>query len=204
MTEKRKLLVVYKKRDEIALNFLKKLVETKDDDVDNDKIVGTVDNSVSIIAWTDKEYKDNRKSVTNKTVFLDDVNGAKNLIPIMDIKFRDCGVMYGVAGNQAVVAIDESAIKTNEDFDALQERYNEVLAEVGQEADNNEDLKNRKRARAKHVGAIALTVLNPLAGKLAYDAVKSEMDSIGRLRKMMFMYGLTRFYLDELEGFLNS
>ena len=56
--EKRKLIVVYKKKDELALNYLKKLVETNDDK--DEKIVGPEDNTVSIIDWTEKDYQNNK------------------------------------------------------------------------------------------------------------------------------------------------
>ena len=55
------LIVVYK--DEMLVNQLKKLVETKDD-ISDDEIVGTRDNSVKIVPWTEKVWLDNtnRKS----------------------------------------------------------------------------------------------------------------------------------------------
>ena len=46
---KKTLIVVYK--DELLMNQLKKLVESHDD---NQEIVGTRDNSINIVSWTEK------------------------------------------------------------------------------------------------------------------------------------------------------
>lgn len=45
------LIVVYK--DEMLMNQLKKLVETNDDSESGD-IVGTTDDSINIVSWTEK------------------------------------------------------------------------------------------------------------------------------------------------------
>ena len=49
--ETKTLIVVYK--DELMLNQLKKLIETKDDS-ETDGVVGVTDESVRIVAWTEK------------------------------------------------------------------------------------------------------------------------------------------------------
>ena len=46
------LIVVYK--DEMILNQLKKLIETKDDT--KDLVGGVRDNSINIVAWSEKKY----------------------------------------------------------------------------------------------------------------------------------------------------
>lgn len=50
-TEPQTLVVVCK--DEMLVNHLRKLVETKDDTGEN-SVVGTRDGSVKIVAWTEK------------------------------------------------------------------------------------------------------------------------------------------------------
>lgn len=57
------LLVLYREKDETILYQLKKLVDTKDDDVENEKVVGTEDGSVSIVAWSEKVWLDNKRSI---------------------------------------------------------------------------------------------------------------------------------------------
>lgn len=55
-----KLIVVYK--DELALNQLRKLVETNDDE--DDKIIGTEDETIKIISWNEKMWLSQKKRVT--------------------------------------------------------------------------------------------------------------------------------------------
>lgn len=62
-TDAKPLLVLYREKDETILYQLKKLVDTKDDDVENEKVVGTEDGSVSIVAWSEKVWLDNKCSI---------------------------------------------------------------------------------------------------------------------------------------------
>lgn len=52
------LIVVYK--DELLVNQLRKLIETKDDSNEN-TVVGTKDGSVQIVAWTEKIWLEQKK-----------------------------------------------------------------------------------------------------------------------------------------------
>ena len=58
-TEPVTLIVVYK--DELVVNQLKKLVETRDDGSEK-SIVGVRDGSVQIVAWTEEVWLDQKKS----------------------------------------------------------------------------------------------------------------------------------------------
>ena len=59
---KEKLVVVFDDKDEVAFNYLKKLVETEDDKEGN--IIGTEDNTVAVLAWDKKKFKDNKNSIS--------------------------------------------------------------------------------------------------------------------------------------------
>ena len=58
-TNEETLIVVYK--DEMLMNQLKKMVETKDDGGD-EQIVGTRDASINIVAWAEKVWLGNKKA----------------------------------------------------------------------------------------------------------------------------------------------
>lgn len=109
------LIVVYK--DEMLMNQLKKMVETNDD-TDSEIVVGTKDHSINIVAWTEKVWLANKKAgnIKDKVLFLGDIKGTSDLIPVVDVKFDDCGVKYGWAGNQAVLFIDPKVISLKEDY----------------------------------------------------------------------------------------
>ena len=117
---KKTLIVVYK--DELLMNQLKKMVETHDDDALG--IIGTRDDSINMVSWTEKVWLGNKKAgnIQGKILFLGDIKGTDKLIPVIDVKFDECGVKFGWAGNQAVVYVDPKALTTREDYDVLLER----------------------------------------------------------------------------------
>ena len=109
-------------KDELLMNQLKKMVETHDDDAQG--IIGTRDDSINIVSWTEKVWLGNKKAgnIQGKILFLGDIKGTDKLIPVIDVKFDECGVKFGWAGNQAVVYVDPKALTTREDYDVLLER----------------------------------------------------------------------------------
>lgn len=109
------LIVVYK--DEMLVNQLKKLVETKDD-ISEDEIIGTRDDSVKIVPWTEKVWLDNKKkgTIDSKILFLGDIKGVDKLIPVLDLKFDEYGVRYGWAGDQAVLYVDGKALNNRDKY----------------------------------------------------------------------------------------
>ena len=80
------LIVVYK--DEMLMNQLKKLIETNDDSEDGAP-VGTTDDSINIVSWTEKVWNGNKKAgnIKGKILFLGDIKGTDKLTPVVDIKF---------------------------------------------------------------------------------------------------------------------
>lgn len=59
---KKTLIVVYK--DELLMNQLKKMVETRDDSEEG--VVGTRDDSINIVSWTEKVWLGNKKPEISK------------------------------------------------------------------------------------------------------------------------------------------
>ncbi len=102
---KQTLIVVYKEKDEVAVNLLRKLLEKKDD-VEGE-VVGVEDRSVELVTWTEKVWLDNKAKGTTKSkiLFLGDVKGADKLVPVIDEKYNKYGIRYGWAGSQALIEI---------------------------------------------------------------------------------------------------
>ena len=129
--EPRNLIVVYKEKDEIPLNQLKKMVDTKDDDAEIGKIIGTEDGTVKIVAWSEKTWLDNKKAgntgdLDDHILFLGDIKGVDKLIPTLDIKFDEYGVSYGVSGKQAAIMIDPKPLLKKETYDKFVESLKQV------------------------------------------------------------------------------
>lgn len=117
---KKTLIVVYK--DELLMNQLKKMVETHDDNEQG--VIGTRDDSINIVSWTEKVWLGNKKAgnIQGKILFLGEIKGTDKLIPVIDVKFDECGVKFGWAGNQAVVYADPKTLTTREDYDTFLEK----------------------------------------------------------------------------------
>ena len=117
---KKTLIVVYK--DELLINQLKKMVETHDDN--EQSVIGTRDDSINIVSWTEKVWLGNKKAgnIQGKILFLGEIKGTDKLIPVIDVKFDECGVKFGWAGNQAVVYADPKMLTTRENYDAFLEK----------------------------------------------------------------------------------
>lgn len=121
---KKTLIVVYK--DELLANQLKKMVETHDDDEKG--VVGTRDDSINIVSWTENVWLGNKKAgnISGKILFLGDIKGTDKLIPVIDVKFDECGVKFGWAGNQAVLFADPKALTKREAYDAFLEKLSDL------------------------------------------------------------------------------
>ena len=121
---KKTLIVAYK--DELLMNQLKKMVETRDDSEEG--IVGTRDDSINIVSWTEKVWLGNKKAgnIQGKILFLGDIKGTDKLIPVIDVKFDDCGVKYGWAGNQAVLFADPKSLTDRKAYDDFLNKLSEL------------------------------------------------------------------------------
>ena len=122
------IVIAYKEKDKVIANQLRKLLETKDDT--EDTVVGVKDRSVTVIPWEEKVWLDqeSKGTVDSKVLLIDKVKGASSLIPIMDIKFQNHGVTYGWAGTQAVITVDEQALRKKEDYTAFLEELREIAS----------------------------------------------------------------------------
>ena len=121
---KKTLIVVYK--DELLMNQLKKMIETHDDN--EDSIVGTRDDSINVVSWTEKVWLGNKKAgnIQGKILFLGDIKGTDKLIPVLDVMFDDCGVKYGWAGNQAVLYADPKLLVDRQAYDEFLKKLSDL------------------------------------------------------------------------------
>ena len=124
--EPQTLIIVYK--DEMLANQMKKMIETKDDT--DDSITGTQDNSINVVAWTEKVWLANKKAgnITSKVLFLGNIKGVDKLIPVIDVKFSRHGIRYGWAGNQAVIYATLNEIKSVESYRAFHDELEKLPA----------------------------------------------------------------------------
>ncbi|WP_314008227.1 hypothetical protein [Lancefieldella parvula] len=220
---KKTLIVVYK--DELLMNQLKKMIETHDDA--ENEVVGTRDNSINVVSWTEKVWLGNKKAgnIQGKILFLGDIKGTDKLIPVIDVKFDDCGVKYGWAGNQAVLYVEPEALTSREGYDEFLKKLSDLpvpnfLKTMKQDIVENageepvvEIAKQEETDGEKEAPAflnVAKKILD--SGADAFEkvseqvAVKSEeiFRNKSLMKRQMLFYGAIHLYRDELESFMNK
>lgn len=193
------LIVVYK--DELLVNQIKKLVETKDD-TDSDTAVGTKDGSVSIVSWTEKVWLEQKKAgnINNKVLFLGDIKGTDKLTPVLDVKFDEFGVKYGWAGTQAVLFVDPQVIAKKEDYDAFLQKLNSLPVPEKLKA------KVEDTSTPAKVGVGIAAFFGVIAAGIAGAAMfaKDVFTNKKAVKQQMLFYGIMNLYANHLEEFMNS
>ena len=200
--EPKTLIVVYK--DELLVNQLKKLIETKDDRNEN-TIVGTTDGSVQIVAWTEKVWLEQKKTgnITAKVLFLGDIKGTDKLVPVIDVKFNQYGVKYGWAGNQAVLIAEPKDMKTRDD-------YASFIAELGQlpapasVKDAIKATETHKITMKKEGGKLDVKGMFSAIGANVVDTAKDTFSNKKSLVQQMLIYGVINLYNKDLEAFIKA
>lgn len=190
------LIVVYKEKDEMAVNQLRKLLDSKDDTEDG--VVGVQDRTVKVVAWTEKVWLQNKASgkLDSKVLLIDDIKGAKNLLPIIEVKYSQHGITYGWAGNQAIISIEEKALFKKEDYEAFLADLKAIADRIGAEYGKKVEEEAAKLLKEVWLTAIPL-VGNFFSGKLMGDALR-------QVREQMVMFAVTHIYLNHLDSFMKE
>lgn len=221
--EPQTLIVVYK--DEMLANQMKKLIETKDDS--EGAVTGTRDNSINVVTWTEKIWLANKKAgnITSKVLFLGDIKGVDALIPVIDVKFEKHGVRFGWAGNQAVLYVKPSEIKSIESYaafhadleavpapqaikDSIKPRLVPVKDATSEEAEVQEETERKGiiakgKAIFKKAGdAIGDTVADLSAKAMIFS--EENFKNKKAMERQMLFYGVICLYNEELEAFMNA
>lgn len=193
--EPKPLLVVYKDKDEMILNQLKTLVDTKDDSEDG-TVVGTEDGTVKIVAWNEKTWLQNKKAgntgdLADKILFISDIKGTDKLEPVLGIKYDEHGIKYGIAGNQALIMVDVKALCAKDAYDAFLKDLNEIT-----------DLAIAKKKKKDKNWLFVVKSEIPYVGPLLYS--KEIMEDTKLVREQMLFYGITKLYLNDLDSFMKA
>lgn len=224
--EPKTLIIVYK--DEMLANQMKKMIETKDDA--ENTVTGTTDNSINVVAWTEKVWLANKKAgnITSKVLFLGDIKGVDALTPVIDVKFDKFGVRYGWAGNQAVVYVSPSEIKSIENYRAFHEELDSlpvpqvvknaiqpkeiVIKDKPVEIANQEEPSNavdkkgffaKGKDIAKKVGHTIGDALGEASERAMIFSEENFRNKKVMERQMLF-FGVINMYNDGLETFMKS
>ncbi len=223
--EPQTLIVVYK--DEMLVNQIKKLIETKDDS--ETEAIGTKDKSINVVSWTEKTWLTNKKAgnINSKILFLGDIKGVDKLKPVIDEKFNEHGVKYGWAGNQAVVYAVPEEIKSIDNYRLFYAEMNflpipKSVKEAIQPKDietkqNDEDLivindesKEFEQAQPENFFKKSKQFLKRIGntfediGDKASVFIEENFKNKKIMEQQMLFYGVIKLYNDGLELFMNS
>ena len=217
-TASKPLIVVYK--DEMILNQLKKLVESKDDT--SEKIVGSKDGSINIVAWTEKVWLANKKpgNIQGKILFINYIKGTDKLIPVLDVKFNEYGIRYGWAGNQAILYVNsKELIERSSYLNFISELSKLPIPEMYKQPkntkikvidENREDLQSEQQDNdCKNLFLKAKEQLSKGVNQIEKAGIKVAMNAEDYLRDknylvtQMLFYGIVHLYNDGLDEFMN-
>lgn len=225
--QKKTLIVVYK--DELLVNQLRKLVEAKDDMEDGDTI-GTRDDSINIVAWDEKVWLGNKKAgnIKDKVLFLGEIKGTDNLIPVIDVKFDEYGVKFGWAGNQAVVYTDVKELNDREKYLSFIKKLSELavpemikkpqnvridVSEIQEQLEERLEITTTTENEKRKSKVIFNKVKEQLAkgaeivGKVSVKVAAKTEDYLrgnNAVTQQMLFYGVINLYKKGLEEFMNS
>ena len=215
------LIVVYK--DEMVLNQFKKLVESRN----RNQEYSANHPELNIIAWDEKTWLNNKKAgnIGGKILYLGELKGTKELIPVIDNKFQKYGVCFGWAGNQAVLYGNHKHFKTKEEYLEFVSALNQcsvpesikkpINATFGEENDSEMqtdeevvepiETENKKGLFSKLKNGIGKGIT--LAKEKASD-LKDGWDNLTRSKKavvrQMLFFGVDNICKDGIDEFINS
>lgn len=215
------LIVVYK--DEMVLNQFKKLAESRN----RDQEYLANHPELNIIAWNEKTWLNNKKAgnIRGKILYLGQLKGTKELIPVIDIKSQKYGVCFGWAGNQAVLYGDHKHFKTKEEYLEFVSALNEcsvpesikkpINATFGEENDSEMqtdeevvepiETENKKGLFSKLKNGIGKGIT--LAKEKSSDLIDG-WDNLTRSKKavvrQMLFFGVDNIFKDGLDEFVKS
>lgn len=197
--EVRTLFIIFKDKDEIYSNLLRKLVEENDDNAETGEGVGTEDGSVNIIAWSEKQWIAQKETIatTEKILFLGNVKGTEHLIPLIDEKYNQFGIRYGWAGNQAVIYADSKLLKNKKEYNIF---LSEIKSKTNVESMQKEKkIGFNKKTVFKSFGALFLPLGWPI---LAGSLIKDVFDDKKLVRNQQYMLGIFEIYRNHLKEFM--
>lgn len=215
------LIVVYK--DEMVLNQFKKLAESRN----RDQEYLANHPELNIIAWNEKTWLNNKKAgnIRGKILYLGQLKGTKELIPVIDIKFQKYGVCFGWAGNQAALYGNRKNFKTKEEYLEFVSALNEcsvpesikepINATFGEENDSEMqtdeevvepiETENKKGLFSKLKNGIGKGIT--LAKEKSSDLIDG-WDNLTRSKKavvrQMLFFGVDNIFKDGLDEFVKS
>lgn len=163
------LIIVCTKETQKYGKYLVQLIGSKDDS--DGRIVGFEDGMVEAVVWTEKDFEDNRPTLSSATRVLF-IGSSKSIMEEkenMDEKFDKCGMSFFSLGKRAVMHIKERH------FSAKQ--YKEFLSFAKDYEKQFEDLKMKKTTNTAIFGVSLFVPLIAGIPMLIYSTVSMKKNN---------------------------
>lgn len=217
----KKLIIVTGEKESVYAELLSSLITLKDDDVENNTVVGIKDGSVEAVVWNEDIYNDNKAQLGSNTklIFIGKNKSSEAVIPNIrfDKDMAKYGVNVGSLGNKAVLYIESNTLFSNKDlYDGFYEKYIELTERFDDSVADTESIK-----KATHTDGIGeafekgTKAVKGLLGKIKgapagkeknegtdFFKIGTKIESSKLISDQMLRYAVLSFYLDGLAGFM--
>lgn len=217
----KKLIIVTGEKESVYAELLSSLITLKDDDVENNTVVGIKDGSVEAVVWNEDIYNDNKAQLGSNTklIFIGKNKSSEAVIPNIrfDKDMAKYGVNVGSLGNKAVLYIESNTLFSNKDlYDGFYEKYIELTERFDDSVADTESIK-----KATHTDGIGeafekgTKAVKGLFGKIKgapagkeknegtdFFKIGTKIESSKLISDQMLRYAVLSFYLDGLAGFM--
>lgn len=182
------LIVVYKEKDEIAVNQLRKLIESNGE-------------AVPVVRWTEQFWLEQKREgiIDSKMLFVGKVKGTEELFPIIDIKYKRHGILYGWAGNQAILYVNDKFINSEEAYQRFLSNFKRKIE--GEITKKQKKIGVNVSTAVKFAGTLVAPWVWPVFGaSLLNDVFKDKR----LVRDQQLIYGVTELYHKHLAEFMGN
>lgn len=221
----KKLIIVTGEKESIYAELLSSLISLKDDDAENNAIVGIKDGSVEAVVWSESVYNDNKAQLGSSTKLIFVGKNKSSEAVISSIRFnkemRKYGIKVGSLSNKAVLFVESNDLMNNKErYDEFYEKYVELTKKFDDSVADTEAIKKAVHTDGigEAVGKSAKAVGGFIGGifgkkkETTPDEEKAEgtdffnfgakIEANNIIPDQMFRYAVLSFYLDGLAEFM--
>ena len=221
----KKLIIVTGEKETAYAELLSSLISLKDDDMENNQIVGIKDGSVEAVVWNEAVYNDNKPQLGSNTKLIFVGKNKTSEAIISSIRFNKdiekYGIKVGSLSNKAVLYVEPNELLNNKAlYDEFYERYIELTKRFDDTVADTEAIKKavHKDGIGEAVGKGAKAVGGLFGGlfhKKKDDTPEKDtnegtdffnfgakIEAGNLIPDQMFRYAVLSYYLDDLADFM--
>ena len=225
----KKLIIVTGEKEVVYAELLSSLISLKDDDSENNTVVGIKDGSVEAVVWNESVFKDNKAQLGSNTkiVYIGKTKSSEAVIPSIrfDKDIEKFGIKVGSLSNKAVLFVEPNVLRSNKElYDEFYEKYIELTKKFDDSVADTDAVKKAVHTDgidtalgkgAKAVGGFFGGVFGKKKGEHKEETAENtqnkgtdffnfgaKIDSGKLIPDQMFRYAVLGFYLNGLAEFM--